>query len=157
MAIHYDKKLGRFRDDSGRLVSRDRAMRSSVARREFEAATKPKRKPKPAPPPAPVKRKPAPPPAPVKRKQAPPPPPPPPPSPKRKPKTKKPSKSRQVSKAPKVSQAKLPPWMREGIIQETPEPDEWFDDGDFYGYDDMIDEWGDYDDDDTTSGGDAEV
>ena len=151
MAIHYDPKLKRFRDSSGKLVTQDRAMRSSVARREFDAA---QRKPKPAPPkpkPAPPKPKPAPP----KRKPAPPPPPPPKRKPKAKPKA--PSKSRQVTKAPKVSQAKLPPWMRDGIVQETPDPDQWFADDDFYGYDDMIDEWGDYDDDDTTSGGDAEV
>lgn len=145
MAIHYDKKLGRFRDDAGRLVSRDRAMRSSVARREYEAA---QRKPKPKPkPPAPLP------------KRKPPPPPPPPPKPKRKPKpkAKTPSKSRQVTKTPKVSQAKLPPWMRGGIIKETPDPEEWFADDDFYGYDDLADEWGDYDDDDTTSGGETEV
>lgn len=152
MAIHYDKKLGRFRDDSGRIVSRDRAMRSSVARREYEAAQrKPaKRKSVPPPPPPPKKRKPPPPP--------PPPPLPPPPSPppkKRKPKA--PSRSRKVVKAPKVSQAKLPPWMRDGIIKETPDPEEWFDETEFYGYDDLIDEWGDYDDDDTTSGGETET
>jgi len=55
MAIHYDKKLARFRDDSGKLVSRDRAMRSSTARAELKA-TQAKRKPKPKALPLPPKK-----------------------------------------------------------------------------------------------------
>jgi hypothetical protein len=41
MSIHYHKASGRFRDDSGRFVSKERAQRSSVARAEFAAAHKP--------------------------------------------------------------------------------------------------------------------
>lgn len=40
MAIHYRKSSGRFYDDSGKRVSKDRAMKSSVARREFEQASR---------------------------------------------------------------------------------------------------------------------
>lgn len=152
MAIHYDPKTKRFRDDKGRLVARDRAMRSSIARREYEKAqkAKPKPKPKTPPPPPPKKRKakPAPPP-PKKRKAkpAPPPPPPPPPPPKvsrAKPKPKPKPK-------PKEEGPRIPPWEREGIVKEYPDPDEWFPEIDFYGYDDLEDDWGDYDDEDTDS------
>ena len=38
MAIHYHKASGRFRDDSGRFVSKAKAWRSSIARREYHEA-----------------------------------------------------------------------------------------------------------------------
>lgn len=136
MAIHYDPKTKRFRDDKGRLVARDRAMRSSIARREYEKAQKAKPKPKPKP-----KTPPPPPPKKRKAKPAPPPPPPPPPKVSRaKPKPK-----------PKEEGPRIPPWEREGIVKEYPDPDEWFPEIDFYGYDDLEDDWGDYDDEDTDS------
>lgn len=126
MAIHYDAKSKRFRDERGRLVAKDRAMRSSVARREYEAA---QRKAKPKPKPAATK-------------------------PKTKPKAKAKPKAKKVSPAkPQRAEpdSRLPPWEHEGIVREYPEPDEWFPEVDFYDYDDLTDEWGDYDDEDTDS------
>lgn len=181
MAIHYDKKTGRFKDDKGRFVARDKAMRSSIARREYENATAvQKRKPKALPVAVPV-RKPAkpkaarkvdtPPPKPkakrapqvqhakpkpkdaykAPRKQAAKPSPPPTPVPKKK----APAKKRRPRGRP--SPRVEPPWDQEGFIREFPEDDEWFPevgawDRD-YGYDDVADDWGDYEDDDTTSAG----
>lgn len=127
MAIHYDPKSKRFRDDKGRMVAAAKAMRSSVARREYEAAQR-KATPKP-------KAKPA--------KAA----------PKAKPKVKpkaKPKAEPKVSPA-KPQQPRQAPWETEGIVREYPEPDEWFQDDDFYDYDDLVDDWGDYDEEDTDS------
>lgn len=93
MAIHFNKASGRFKDDRGRFVSKSKAMRSSIARREYAEATAPK----------PAH------------------------------KAKRPAKS-----APKA------PWIDEGLIKEHPEPGEWFDEAELYGYDDLIDDWGDY-------------
>lgn len=133
MAIHYDPKLKRFRDNSGRIVSKARAQRSSVARREYAAAQQKPRKVSPAklppskPKTAPKKVSPA--------KPAP-----------SKPKAKRPPKPK-----PKPSTRDVPPWEKEGVVREYPAPDEWFPEVDFYGYDDLIDDWGDYDDEDTNS------
>jgi len=134
MAIHYDPKTKRFRDERG-FVSRERAMRSSVARREYEAAQRKKAKPKPKPAPK-AKPKPAPKPAPKAK-----------PKPAKKVSHGKP-KAKPRPRKPK--DADLPPWDREGIVKETPDDDEWFTEFP-YDYDDLIDEWGDYDDEETDS------
>lgn len=113
-------------------------MRSSIARREYEAAqrkqkTKPKIKPKVSP------AKPPPKPKPKAKPQA-------------KPKAKKTVKPKAKPKAKPTPRIDLsPPWEREGIVREYPDPDEWFPEVDFYGYDELLDEWGDYDDEDTDS------
>lgn len=170
MAIHYDKKTGRFRDAKGRLVARDKAMRSSVARREYEDAHKPKpaakkpakpaakaqakpvkarKTPQPKPVPAKPRKAPAKAPAkvspaklPAKRKAA------------------KPATPSGPRRAPSPAQAYRPdsrpapdvelPWEQpEGEFVEFPEDDEWFPmpgDADF-DYDGIMDDWGDFDDD----------
>ena len=121
MAIHYDAKAKRFRDDSGRLVSRDRAMRSSVARREYEKAQRKRPAVK-----APAKK------APAKKAPA------------------KPKAPRVVIKRHDPFEDGVAPWEREGIVREYPDDDQWFiNDG--YGYDDLIDEWGQFDDEETDS------
>lgn len=122
MAIHYDPKLKRFRDDSGKMVSKDRALRSSIARREYEAAQRKKPKLKALP----------------KQKVSP-----------AKPKVK--LKAKLKARLPAKPAPRIPPWEREGIVREYPEPDEWLPEVDFYGYDDLIDDWGDYDDEETDS------
>lgn len=135
MAIHYDAKLKRFRDDSGKLVSRQRAWRSSTARAEFAKAqkvshAKPKTK-KPQTPLAAVSKKAA--------KKAP-----------AKTAAKVPRKG-----AKKKAKKRIFPWDVEGVIREYPEPQDWFPDieePDYdYGYDDLIEDWGDFEDEDTTS------
>lgn len=35
MAIHYDRKLKRFRNDKGRFVKKQNALKSSIARAEY--------------------------------------------------------------------------------------------------------------------------
>ena len=123
MAIHYDKKLKRFRDDTGRLVSKQRAMKSSVARAEYAKAQKVSRA-KTAKPP--------------KKDQS--------------PKTKVPAKSKPPRK--KAKQHPTPPWEGE-VVREYPEPESWFPDVDhdeyWYSYEDFLDDWGDFDDEETTS------
>lgn len=119
MAIHYDSKLRRFRDSTGKMVSKTRAMRSSIARREYEAARRKKLPRKVSPAKLPPKPKPK-------------------PKPKVKPKVKPPL-------------PRIPLWEQEGIVREYPEPDEWLPEVDFYGYDDLVDEWGDYGDEETDS------
>lgn len=172
MAIHYDKKTGRFKDDRGRFVAKDRAMRSSIARREYEQAQrspsqarrapagsskKPIRAPV-APPPAPSKKKPPAAPAPAKRVAKPASKPPPPAK-----KAAKPKRRRRPASRP--SAREVPPWElmdddEAAEVREFPAADEWFPDARAwdrdYGYDDLVDEWGDYVDDDTTSGGESE-
>ena len=122
MAIHYDKRLKRFRDDAGRMVSAKRAMRSSVARREFEAAQRTPRLPASA----------------KKVSHAKPP---------AKPRPKPRAKPKPKPRAP----GPMAPWEKEGIVREYPAPDEWIPEVDFYGYDDLVDDWGDYDDEETDS------
>lgn len=159
MAIHYDKKTGRFKDDSGRFVAKAKAMRSSIARREYESATKPAPKktqaarpglkpagPKPAArkraAPIPVKK----PVRPVVAKSAPP----------RKAKPVKPKPAPVRVPKPTPAPRVYPPHIgeQEGIIEEFPE--EWFPDPgseDDFDWDDIEDIWGDYEDADTTSAG----
>lgn len=141
MAIHYDAKSKRFRDERGRLVSKDRAMRSSIARKEYEKAqrkARPMVKPK-AEPKAPPAKKPkvshAKPPVKKKPKVSP-----------AKPTPKKPRKKPPVVRGPRVL-----PWEQEGIVQEYPEPDEWFPEVDFYDYDDLYEDWGEFEDEETDS------
>lgn len=138
MAIHYDAKLKRFRDDSGRLVSRDRAWRSSVARAEFAKAqkvsrAKPKAVVKPPPKAAPPKKVPA------KKAAA----------------KKVTAKKAAPSKGKKPAQHRVFPWEVSGVVREYPDPQEWFPDfeePDYdYDYDDLADDWGDFEDEDTTS------
>jgi hypothetical protein len=147
MAIHYDPKLKRFRDHLGHWVSAARAQKSSIARREYEAAQRkrstPKPKPKPPPPPPPKvsHAKPKAKGSPLKGKPAP--------------------KVSHAKPAPKVSRAKpkrkrkprglLSPWEYEGDVREYPAPDEWFPEIDSYGYDDLVEDWGDYENEDTGS------
>lgn len=112
MAIHYDPKVKRFRDDSGRLVAKTKALRSSTARAGYRKATG------------------------YKLEAAP-------------PKAKaKPRKSR-------ASILKTPPWEQYGEIREFPDDGEWFPDSDdpdyYYDYDDLSDEWGHYDIEETDS------
>lgn len=166
MAIHYDKKTGRFKDDSGRFVARDKAMRSSIARREYadaQAKTKAPPRPKPAagkrPAPVPVKK----PLRPVVAKDAAPSKAKPPskkPAPVRVPKpapaAKKPPVKKKPKKAPPAPPRIYPPHIgeQEGIIEEFPE--QWFPDPgseDDFDWDDIEDIWGDYEDSDTTSAG----
>ena len=49
----YDPKSGRFRDAQGHFISKAKALRSSIARAQYEAAQRPARRPKPTPRPAP--------------------------------------------------------------------------------------------------------
>lgn len=57
----YDAKTGRFRDASGHFISKAKALRSSVARQQFEKSQRKRKKPsKPAPPPRRSVAKPAP-------------------------------------------------------------------------------------------------
>jgi hypothetical protein len=176
VAIHYDKKTGRFRDDRGRLVARDKAMRSSIARKEYENATRPKpaakkpaaKKPAAKAPAKPVKARKAAPakPVPAKPRKAPAK-----VSPaklapakplpvKAKPKPAKPVTPSRPRRAPSPAPAYRPdsrpapdvelPWEQpEGEFVEFPEDDEWFPmpgDAD-YDYDGIMDDWGDFDDD----------
>lgn len=139
MAIHYDAKSKRFRDERGRLVSKDRAMRSSVARREYEQAQR-KRKVSPAKPPT---KQPAAPPAkksPAKKPPA-----------KKPPAKKSPAKKPPAKRAPPPPQEFVPPWEIEGIVREYPEPDEWFPEVDWFDYDDVLEDWGNFTDEETDS------
>lgn len=134
MAIHYDPKTKRFRDSSGKLVKKERAMRSSIARAEYERAMRKVVHGKPPAKKAPVKKAPAK-KAPAKKATRPPKPPAPP---------------------SRVTIPEAPPWEQEGIVREYPEPDEWFPEIDLYGYGDALDDWGDYYDEDTTSSGEVQ-
>jgi hypothetical protein len=164
MAIHYDAKLKRFRDGSGKLVSKAKAMRSSIARREYEQAVQkaaavrkptavakrvlsdvPPRAQKPAVLPRKKPRAPAK--AVVLAPAAKPIP------PKKKTKPKKPGK---VKPFRAFEEEDLPPWMREGVVREYPRSWEWFRDDEYYSYDELIEDWGEYDDDETTSGGERD-
>lgn len=183
MAIHYDKKSGRFKDDNGRFVSKDKAMRSSIARREYESATKQhaprveagaiqqrkrqvpaKAGPKPAPRKRTEKVSHAKPVRPVVAKKAPP--------RKAKPASKKPAPVRVPKQAaapkavrppkavapsrPRDEERAYPPHVgdQEGIVEEFPL--DWFPDPgseDDFDWQDIEDLWGDYEDADTTSAG----
>lgn len=139
MAIHYDPKTKRFRDDSGRLVKKERAMRSSIARAEYERAMRKVVHGKPPAKKTPAKKAPA--------KKAP---------------TKK-APAKKISRPPKPPAPpprqtirEAPPWEQQGIVREYPEGDEWFPDIDLYGYDDALDDWGDFYDEDTTSSGEVQ-
>lgn len=135
MAIHYDRKLKRFRDDSGHFVSRERAMHSSVARRELAAAQrKPRKKPTPKPPPPPAKA----------RKRPTPKPPPPPAKARKKARKAAPS----PPAAPDLPEAPMRPWDVQGAY-DAPSLSYWFDEA--YEWDDFYDDWGDFDDWDTES------
>lgn len=146
MSIHYDRKSGRFRDDAGHWVSKTRALKSATARKEFAKATAPRqRAPRPAPPPPPA-------PPPKRQRKAPPPPPPPPPKPARKRRAPPAGRARRDEDDDQgddgdSSREFVPPWEREEIQPEY--PDDWFPDD--YGYDDFIDDWGDFDDEETDS------
>ena len=129
MSIHYDAKLKRFRDSSGRLVSRARARKSSIARAEYQRAQRRPSRPKPQPKGAVPKV-----------------------LPKAAPKLVKKTTRKPTEPTPRAPQA---PWERQGVVREYPDPDEWFPDTDHddydYGYDDLIEDWGDYGEEDTDS------
>ncbi len=168
MAIHYDPKSKRFRDERG-FVSNARGMRSSVARRELERATrprqpKPKTKPKAAP-----KPKAKPPKAKAPARQAAPSSKPKPAATKTKGKGKRKGKPKPRDKG-RVSHAKppvilewdeqptedefgdwIPPWEREGIVREYPTEAEWLDRETLDSWDTFADDWGDQIDEDTAS------
>lgn len=67
------------------------------------------------------------------------------------PKPKPPAMRPVKPKKPRKPKKHLPPWQREGIVQEYPEPEDWFPELDAYGYDELLDEWGGYDSEDTDS------
>lgn len=149
MAIHYDPKTKRFRDSSGKLVKKERAMRSSIARAEYERAMRKVVHGKPTAKKAPAKKPPAK-KAPAKKAPA-----------KKAPAKKAPAKKstrppKPPAPPPRVTIPEAPPWEQEGIVREYPEPDEWFPEIDLYGYDDALDDWGDYYDEDTTSSGEVQ-
>lgn len=184
MAIHYDSKSKRFRDDSGHFVAKARAMRSSIARREYDEAQKVLAK-KTA-----SRRRGA---SGVHAERQ---------NTREKAKTKgkavshakladgerrrkaavedgtaptarpvlgvrgdaaKKAAKRRRRKRPvdRPSPRVEPPWDVEGIIREFPDPSEWFPDlgaWDYgYSYDEISDDWGGYADDDTTSAGPSGV
>ena len=139
MAIHYDPKTKRFRDSSGKLVKKERAMRSSIARAEYERAMRKVVHGKPPAKKAPVKK------APAKKAPA-----------KKAPAKKATRPPKPPAPPPRVTIPEAPPWEQEGIVREYPEPDEWFPEIDLYGYDDALDDWGDYYDEDTTSSGEVQ-
>lgn len=125
MSIHYVVGLNRFRDTvTGRYVNKTRGLKSSIARREYQSKN--------------IVLPAKPPPRPTPRPKSS-------PSPRRPP--------RRPLRPPTPTRTRRPPpWEHEGVVREYPEPEEWFaDDG--VEYDDLIFDWGDYDQDDTSSDG----
>lgn len=165
MAIHYDPKLGRFRDGTGRLVSKAKAMRSSIARREYEQALQKKPAARPTPSVAKVPAKVSARPRKTQKAE---------PKPEVAARLRKKKDAAKAKPIPPVSRTRpkkppqlkatfrafeeddLPPWMREGVVREYPRSYEWFPTAERYGYDELDEDWGEYDDDETTSGGDRD-